>query len=91
MMKDDRHNNEPRTTLEIIDKALEVLLRNFVECVLFKKNEMSKLWILSSSFNEAMLVMRVEWLRVSNALEKSRTIRRTNLSEVKREIMTEVR
>ena len=43
MMKDDRHNNEPRTTLEIIDKALEVLLRNFVECVLFKKNEMSKL------------------------------------------------
>ena len=38
-----------------------------------------------------MLVMRVEWLRVSNALKKSKAIRRTNLLEVKRKVMTEVR
>ena len=35
--------------------------------------------------------MRVELLRVSNALEKSKAVRRTNLLEVKREVMTEVR
>ena len=60
IIKDDGLNTEPWTTLELIDKALEVLLRNFVERVLFKKNEMSELWILSSSYNENMLVMRVE-------------------------------
>ena len=36
-------------------------------------------------------MMRVELLRVSNALEKSKTIKLTNLLEVKREVMTEVR
>ena len=43
IMKDDGPNTEPLTTIELIDKLLNVLLRKFVKWVLFKKNEMSKL------------------------------------------------